>query len=197
MKRFSLAVAILLILTAKACGQSGFTTVTATVLDPTGTPYANCSGNAAFVPSPSATQVPTIGGSTFPTTVVIAACDSFGNFTVHLADNNIVVDGHTSPPASMWRFNILAQGGTPGFNCTMTITGTNQNITTPLQTCAAPLPGASGQNSFAFVVPTQSNSPTFTGNQDTAFSYVLNQNVTTSGLQFASFDAKDKIWRNT
>src|SRR5690348_3099814 len=106
MKRLTFAIIAFLLSSIGVRAQSGFTQVHAVVLDPTGVPYANCSGNAAFVPSPSATQVPTIGGSTFPTTAVIASCDSFGAFSLKLADNNVVVDGHTSPPASQWRFNI-------------------------------------------------------------------------------------------
>ena len=78
MRRFTFFAAIFFLLALKACGQSGFTTVQAQVLDPSGTPYAACTGNANFVPSPSATQIPTIGGSAFPTVAVIAQCDAFG-----------------------------------------------------------------------------------------------------------------------
>lgn len=179
MKRSILAIVAVLLAAVGVRAQSGFTTVSATVLDPTGVPYAGCSGNASFVPSPSATTFPTIGGSTFPTTAVIAACDSFGAFTLVLADNNQVVDGHTSPPASQWRFTISAQGGSPSFACTMTITGTTQNISSQMQACAAPLPTPKA-NSFASVTTQQSATPTFTGNGNTGFIYLLNQNVTSS-----------------
>jgi hypothetical protein len=180
MKRLSLAIIALLLLSAGVRAQSGFVQVHSVVLDPSGTPYANCSGNASFVPSPSATQVPTIGGSTFPTTAVIASCDSFGAFNLTLADNNFVVDGHTSPPASQWQFNILAQAGTPGFACTLTITGITQDISAQIQACAAPLPATGGGNVFAFSVVQQSATPSFVGNQDTVFSFLLNQSVTSS-----------------
>lgn len=180
MKRSALAIIVLLLSALGVRAQSGFTQVHAVVLDPTGQPYANCSGNASFVPSPSATQVPTIGGSVFPTTAVIASCDSFGAFSLKLADNNVVVDGHTSPPASQWNFAISAQGGTPGFSCVMTITGAAQDVSAQLQACAAPLPAQGGGNVFAFTVTPQSATPSFTGNQDTVFSFVLNKSVTSS-----------------
>ena len=103
------------------------------------------------------------------------------NFTLTIADNNVVVDGHTSPPASQWRFNISAQGGSPSFTCTMTITGPTQNITSQIQACAAPLPTPKA-NSFAFDVVQQSATPSFTGNGNTVFWLTLNQNVTSSAF---------------
>jgi hypothetical protein len=179
MKRLSLAIILFFLAALGAQAQSGFTTVTATVLDPTGVPYAGCHGNASFVPSPSATTFPTIGGSTFPTTAVIAACDSFGTFTLILADNNQVIDGHTSPPASQWQFNIVAREGNPSFVCVMTITGLTQNISAPIQVCAPPLPTPKA-SSFASVTVQQSATPTFTGNGNTGFIFLLNQSVTSS-----------------
>ena len=144
MKRLLIALLFLLGFGASARAQSGMTAVSAQVLDPTGAIYANCAGSAAFVPSPSATQVPTISGSVFPTTAVISGCNSFGQFTLSLADNNQVTDGHTGSPASQWNFAINSQDGKTGFNCTITITGATQNITTQLQACAAPLPAQAG-----------------------------------------------------
>jgi hypothetical protein len=149
MRRFLLAVLVWLAIAVGIRGQaSGFVQVQAIVLDPSGNPYAGCHGNSAFVPSPSATTIPTIGGSTFQTDVPINGCDSFGAFTTVLADNAIVQDGHTSPPASQWRFNISSQDGKTSFFCIITITGLTQNITTQLQACAPPLPsGGSGGGS--------------------------------------------------
>ena len=138
------------IVSLMCCGavraQSGFVAVTAApVLDPNGVPYTNCQASISFVPSPSATLVPTIYGSTFPTSYPVFTCDSFGNFSANLPDNNLIVDGHTSSPASLWRFNICsAPGKYPGpqycFNTALTITGGTQNITSALQAAAAILP---------------------------------------------------------
>jgi hypothetical protein len=144
MRRIALAFLVWLAFAAASRAQSGFTQVSAIVRDPNGVPYAQCRGNAAFVPAPSATKVPTIGGSTFQTDVPISSCDSFGAFNVVLADNNIVSDGHTSPPASQWRFNITSQDGLTSFFCIMTITGITQNISAPIQACAPPLAGGGG-----------------------------------------------------
>ena len=189
MKRLLIALLFLLGFGASARAQSGMTAVSAQVLDPTGAIYANCAGSAAFVPSPSATQVPTISGSVFPTTAVISGCNSFGQFTLSLADNNQVTDGHTGSPASQWNFAINSQDGKTGFNCTITITGATQNITTQLQACAAPLPAqAGGGGAFIYKTIPCANSVTFTmggispTTANTAFAVALNCNVATSSV---------------
>jgi hypothetical protein len=180
MRRLALAV-LFLLAAAGARAQTGFTAVSAQVLDPSGNLYAGCHGNASYVPSPSATQVPTVNGSTFQTSVVIASCDSNANFTIIVADNNYVVDGHTSAPASQWRFGITSQDGKTAFSCTMTITGTTQNITGPLQACAAPLPIVTpSATGFIPITTQQSSTPSFISTGNTAFTFVLNQNVTSS-----------------
>jgi len=144
MRRYFIAVLCCYAVAVSSRAQSGFTKVTAVVIDPNGNPYAGCRGNSAFVPSPSATTIPTIGGSTFQTDVPISGCDSFGAFTTTLADNNIVQDGHTSLPASQWRFNITSQDGKTSFFCILTVTGLTQNISTQIQACAPPLSGGGG-----------------------------------------------------
>ena len=169
--------------------QSGTTQVSATVLDPTGAPYAGCHASVAYVASPSAQTVPTINGGTFPTVIPVVQCDSFAHFTVTLADNNMVSDGHTAPPASQWNFSINSQDGLTGFQCQMTITGVSQNVTSQIQACAAPLPAQAGGGG-AFVVKTVpcASSMTFTmaGNApvsaNTAFTVPLNCNVTSSSV---------------
>ena len=169
--------------------KAQFTVVNATVLDPNGSPYSNCSGSASFVPSPSATLAPTISGSTFPTVVVIASCDSFARFTLTLVDNNQVSDGHTSPPASQWNFAIQSQDGKTGFNCVMTITGASQDISSALQACAAPLPASAGGGGAFVVKPIPcASSMTFTlagvspTTANTAFTTTLNCNVASTSV---------------
>jgi hypothetical protein len=124
-----------------ARAQGGFTTVTAIVKDASGNIYAGGRGNASFIPSPTATASPLLSGSTFQTDVPIPQLDSFGAFTLILADNAQVSDGHTGGLASQWRFNICSSNTPPVcFTTTMTITGATQNITAALQAAAAPLP---------------------------------------------------------
>jgi len=141
MKKYFTLGALLLATAVPVRSQSGFTAVSATVTDPSGVPYAGGHGSAAFVPSPNATTQALLSGSTFPTDVPIPALDSFGAFTgLALADNNVVSDGHSSPPASTWRFSICSQDGKTCFSTTMTITGATQNISALLKAAAAPLP---------------------------------------------------------
>ena len=180
---------LLLLWALPARGQGGYTTVTATVLDPNGAPYVGCHGNASFVPSPTATQAPLISGSTFQTDVPIPACDSFANFTLVLVDNNQVTDGHVSPPASQWNFNIVSQDGKTGFSCQMTITGATQNISSQIQACAAPLSAQAGGGGAFVVKPVPcASTMVFTlggvapNTASTAFTTTLNCNVTTTSI---------------
>ena len=188
MKRALLALLFLTFSAVSARAQ--FTSVTATpVKDPNGAPYVNCRGNGAFVPSPSATQVPLLSGSTFQTDVSISQCDSFGNMTITLADNNAITDGHTGSDVSKWRLNISSQDGKTNFSCTLTITGTTQDATAAIQACAAPLPPAGGGGGNFVVKPiscatnmvfTMAGVPPNTSN--TAFTVNLNCNVTSSSV---------------
>jgi hypothetical protein len=143
MKRFLIAAMLLLCAGLPARGQ--FTTVSATVQDPNGNVYINCSGSASFVPATNATQVPTLSGSTFQTDLPISSCDSFGAFSLVLADNAQVSDGHSGGTASQWRITICSST-TPKvcFPTTLTITGATQNISAALKAAAAPLPGTVG-----------------------------------------------------
>ena len=181
--------ALLLLWAVSARAQSGYTIASGYVLDPNGNPYQQCKGNAAFVPSPSATTVPLLNGSTFQTDVPINSCDSFGLLTIMLADNGVVSDGHTTPPASMWNFAISSQDGKTSFQCKMTITGSTQTITSQLQTCAPILP-AGGGSGGAFVVKTIPCASSVTlplagtspNTANTSFSIPLSCNVTSSSI---------------
>lgn len=166
MRRFRLLLTTLTLLAAGLAfaspARAQFTTVTAQVKDSNGSLYSNCVGNVSFVPAPSATTVPLIQGSTFSTTVVIASCDSNGNFSVVLVDNNQVSDGHSVPPASQWQFNICtAVNAFPiqyCFQAPLTITGATQNITAALTAVAPLLPpsggGGGGDTTATYVLAT-------------------------------------------
>jgi hypothetical protein len=187
MRRWLLGILAFLALGQVARAQ--FTTVSATVKDPSSNLYVSCRGNIDFVPSPTATQVPLLSGSTFQTSVPIASCDSFANFTAVLADNLVVSDGHTGATASAWKFSICSSGTPPVcFNAVLTITGATQNITAALQAVSAPLPGSvvtsstnlqgpgfiagtfSGTHTETGVVTFSNASSTFAGNAATATS---------------------------
>src|SRR6266850_5819517 len=188
MKRALLALLFLTFSAVSARAQ--FTTLTATpVKDPNGAPYVNCRGNGAFVPSPSTTQVPLLSGSTFQTDVPISSCDSFGNLTITLADNNAITDGHAGSDVSKWRLNISSQDGKTNFSCTLVITGATQDVTAALQACAAPLPptGGGGGNFVVKPIPCASTMVfTMAGfapnTSNTAFTVAMNCPVTSTSV---------------
>ncbi len=142
LRLFFFASLILFLGAPPARGQSGFTSVSATVKDASGNLYAGCRGGANFVASPTGTTQSLLSGSVFQTSVSIAACDSFGNFTIVLADTALV-----TPAGSTWQFSICSQDGKTCFSYTAPtsgagqITGSSINITTALQAAAAPLFG--------------------------------------------------------
>ena len=112
--------------------------VSAQVQDANGDLYSNCSGNASFRGQASSGGPYLLSGSTFQTTAGIF-CDSQGNFSVTLADNNQI-----SPTPSQWNFSICSAAGYTGgpfcFNILLTITGTTQNITSQIAAIAPVLP---------------------------------------------------------
>lgn len=176
MKR--IAIAVLVALLGAVSARAQYTSVTAQVLSSNGVPFAGGTGNASFVPSPTATLAPTVGGQPFPTSVVIAQLDSSGNFVspVSLADNNQVSDGHTGPQASQWNFAFQTQDGKFGFQCKITITGPTQNISAPLQACAPALPTIPGVGQA-----TLAGNNIFTGNNIFAQLLTLNAGLTSVG----------------
>jgi hypothetical protein len=120
-----------------ARAQVGFTVVTAQVIDPNGNNYSNCSVQVTYVPAPTAaTVLPTLFG------VQVRApggtyCDVNGNFTVIVADNTQIMDGHAGGGAtSQWRFTICAAFGMPCFAYTTAVSGSSQNLSTQIQAVA-------------------------------------------------------------
>jgi hypothetical protein len=136
------AIAFLLLATA----AKAQTVVSGTVQDASGNVYQGGTGRAEFVPSPTATTVSLVNGSTFQTSIPVIALDSFGKFTVGLTDNTKVVDGHTGAVASKWVFRFcsatLASQAPVCFPVgPLTISGSSMDISSTIQAAAAPLPG--------------------------------------------------------
>lgn len=181
MKRLLLLALVLFGMALPAHAQSGFVTVSAQVLDPTGLIYQNCSGSADFVASPTATQVPTLGGSTFQISVPISGCDSFGRFTIVLADNSMVSDGHTGAQASQWSLSICSNT-TPRvcFTAVLSIAGISQDISAALQAVSAPLPATASGGSLLYSPITCGTTTNFTSNVSTVFACTLTTSVTNS-----------------
>lgn len=124
--------------------QAQFTNVTATVKDPAGNTYTNCSYSVDFVNRSQQPQLPLLGGvSQFQTSFPGARCDSFGNLAIRVADNNQVTPNDV---VSNWRFSICDQTQKACFVAQLLITGASQDISTALQAVSAPLPGTAFGN---------------------------------------------------
>ena len=127
-----------------------FTNVQGTVRDPSGFAYANCSLVIVFIASPTATLAPTLpNGAPFPTIIPQTQCDATGHFSATVADNLLVVDGHTAGQlTSQWSFRFCSGPGvTPQvcFTYQGVITGSLQDITSQIAAVPPPsLPSTGG-----------------------------------------------------
>lgn len=127
------------LLPASAFAQ--FTSVSATVIDPNGIPYAGGTMSAVLVPNVSGAY--TLSGSPYSGRINPTALDATGSFTVQFADNGVLL-----PASSQWQITVCAPGrlplpiGTGGLCFTaaaLTITGGSQNISATLNASATAL----------------------------------------------------------
>jgi hypothetical protein len=151
---------LLMLLAAPAWAQ--FTTVTGTVTDPNGLPYANGTISATLVISGS----PTLGGFPYTPPTQPTGLSTAGSFTMRLADNT-----QLSPGGSTWTFTVscaagcvpVAGGKGPiTFTVTgITISGASQSITATLTAAALALSSSSGGGSgiSSFTVATLPAAP--------------------------------------
>jgi hypothetical protein len=129
--------------TLTACAQTQ-TTVTGTVTDPNGVPYAGGTIDATLVPTG---VTPTVAGiGQIPGYRVPVPLDKNGAFTMPLYCNT-AAGGCTAiqPSGTQWMFTVRNPGAQPpvgygavSFTATITITGATQSITSQLH-AAAPL----------------------------------------------------------
>jgi hypothetical protein len=135
---------MLLFLALPAAAQ--FTTVTGTVTDPNGVPYAFGTITPILV-TVSGSGTPTLGGFPYAAPTQPTGLDKNGSFVVNLGDNNVIV-----PAGSKWNFQVCSATGTvqpsggKGPVCfqlaaPITITGASQSITANL--AAVPPPALS------------------------------------------------------
>ena len=122
---------------------AGYTTVTARVVDRNNQPYSNANYSVEFVNlnQVPGSPVPNLGNNAqFQTQIMGNQCDSDGNLSVVLADNNAV-----SPQPSQWIFTICSRFyPVPRtrfcFVWQGTITGATMDISIPLQAASVLLP---------------------------------------------------------
>jgi hypothetical protein len=118
-----------------------FTTVTGTVTDPNGLPYAFGTISATLVSSAS----PTLNGFAYTPPTQPTGLGITGNFTMQLADNTVLL-----PAATKWNFTVCSAAGTvqpvggKGPVCfslaaPITISGTSQDISANLNAVALAL----------------------------------------------------------
>src|ERR1700730_4600016 len=126
-----------LLLAPSALAQ--ITTVTGTVTDPNGIPYANGSISAQLIMTGTS---PTLNRGSFSMSSV-AGLDKNGKFTMRLADNTQIV-----PSTLKWQFVVCSAGGTvqPAggtgpqcFTALFTISGATQDISATLNALAPAL----------------------------------------------------------
>lgn len=142
---------LFLLLASSAFAQ--FTTVTGTVLDPNGVPYANGTITSFLVSS----STPTMNGQPYSPPIQPVGLDKNGSFSFNVADNNVL-----QPAGTKWNFTVCSAVGTTqpvvgtGSQCftlaaPITITGATQSITTQLHAAALaltiPLGGGGGGGS--------------------------------------------------
>lgn len=158
--------------------MAGFTTLTGTIKDPFGTPYANGTWTANFVDPGTPGKTPLINGSII-TRVYAGDLDGFGVFTVSLPDNAVIAS-QTGAVGTQWSFTFVNKsspvglGAPPGFTlAALTVTGATQDISAAAQAASASItiPTApllagnqtwTGNNTFS-TGTTTINNPVITG----------------------------------
>lgn len=157
-----------------------FTSVSGTITDPNGIPYANCNITAELVPTGNN---PTIGGAAIGG-LNRASCDGNGTFSMTLGSNTVIQPGGTQ-----WKFTVTETGAPPpigtgpqSFVVTSTITGATQSLTTTLSAAAPSL--SRGASSSASV------GPVFNARQFGASSLLADNNAAFTATVAASNAAK-------
>jgi hypothetical protein len=123
MKRL-LTVMLLVLLCTLACSAQSYTTVTGTVTDPAGTPFANGKVQIAWVPGASCSSATWANTNiAIPFLTAATTLSATGVLTsMNLPDNR-----QTNCPNSQWSYQVCSVGNVC-FTTAITITGASQNI---------------------------------------------------------------------
>lgn len=131
MKR-TLKALLLTLLFVLPAAAGNFTTLTATIKDPNGTPYASGSYVVTFVSANVAGAQDLLAGSPLPFTYYAGSLDSTGALSVSLPDN-----GTVTPAGSKWQFNICASDKKTCFTSQQTVTGSSQSLSSALSAASS------------------------------------------------------------
>jgi len=151
---FVLVLASALLLAPQARAQ--FTSVTGTVVDPNGIPYAGGSVSATLTPGSSSGF--RLSGQPYSGQVGPATLDATGTFTLNMGSNALI-----TPASTQWKFTVNSNpGGIPlplgtgaqTFVVTLTISGASQNISTQLQAAAPKLTNFAGSGGSISITAT-------------------------------------------
>lgn len=163
--------------------RAQFTTVTGTVIDPHGIPYANGTMSATLVPAtPGGWR---LSGQPYAGQIPNTALDANGTFTATFGDNALIL-----PAGSQWQFTVRSnQGGVPlplgtgsqAFTVTITITGTSQDVSATLSAAAPAL--------ARFTSGTGTVTSVACGNLVNIFTCSVTNPTTTPTLTFAPLSA--------
>ena len=105
MRKILVLLAIIFGTATIAFAQVSYSTVTATVTDPNGNPYANASLTANLVSSAGypVSSASTPNGQLFNAKQVLATLDATGHFSIQLVPNNIL----SNPSGTQWKISIV------------------------------------------------------------------------------------------
>jgi hypothetical protein len=144
MKRLGLAkylIPLIVAFFAVIPAHAQFTTVTGTIIDPNGWPYANATITAHLVPASSGPW--RLQGQPYAGTMANTNLDYNGSFRAAVGDNSMIL-----PAGSQWQFTVNAQAqpqigvlgtGAQSFSITLTISGASQDISVQLTAAALTL----------------------------------------------------------
>ena len=134
MLKIGLATAVAL--AAVSSCQAQFVLVNGTVSDSAGCLYAGGSGRAVLVPPYGNYLLNNSPMSPGQQTVVISIIDSFGNFTLQVANTNNISPASQHP---QWQFSFRSQDGLTSFIMTPVTITANTNLSTLIKSQAAQL----------------------------------------------------------
>lgn len=131
-----LALLVLVTLVCSGVAHGQYVTITGTVKDSAGCVYAGASGRAVLVPPYANYMLNNSPMNPGLQTVVINNVNSFGQFSLQVANTNNITPVSQNP---MWQFSFNSQDGKTSFTMVPMVLTSSQDISAQIQLQAAPL----------------------------------------------------------